>query len=142
MKPTTTLPHKPLVMSVDGYLHIDAWSIALIRDDVLVSTSGEIFEVDVAAVTLLLLQMRTMGAAPTLIMVQNAANAKQVAIVVDHIASITRHPDDPGFATVTMQVADESGAGMLSVSASDADAIVRRWCDVAGQRDVWRCCGP
>lgn len=146
MIPTTTLngspivrpARKPIVLTVDGYLTLDAWDIAIIADGFIHTTSGSVYEVETHKLTMMLMQMRTIGDAPTLMAVFDVAEQRQVMIVIENIAAIVRHEDE-AYAGIHMRIAERGQVTTLAVSLSDAEAVTRRWCSIGNHPEPWCC---
>lgn len=145
MIPATTLKgspiirqaRKPIVLTIDGYLTIDAWDIAIIADGFVHTTSGAVYEVG-GNVGLMLTQLRTMGDAPTLLTVYDVAERRHVEIVLENLQAIVRHENER-YAGVHMRIAERGEVTTLAVSLAEAETITRRWCALGNSDQPWFC---
>ncbi len=146
MQPTTTLTgtpivraaRKPIILTIDGFLTIDAWDIAMFKDGVLYLTNGSLYAVETHALSTMLIQLRTLADAPTLQFVHDVAERCTYTIVLENIAAIIRHEDEK-YAGVHMRIAERGEVTTLAVSLADADTITRRWCALGTHPEPWCC---
>lgn len=146
MNPTTTLngtpivrpARKPIVLTIDGYLTIDAWDIAIIAEGFIHTTAGSVYEVETHTLSMQLIQLRTIGDAPTLHFVHDIAEGVHVQIVLENVAAIIRHEDEQ-YAGVHMRIAERGQITTLAVSLTEAEAITRRWCSLGTHPEPWLC---